>query len=163
MMRLRMFFLAFAFCFVFALPAEAGCFGPGEYEAEQGLRIHSELMVIGLTCQKMPGGAALYGKYQRFTQKNQYLISGYEDRLIGFYRNEGKSNPDGELHTLRTRLANEISRHAVRMSMVSFCQSFSSRIDKALGMDEKTLRKWAQQEWSSTRSSRPRCTRRVSY
>lgn len=142
-------------------PALASCFGPTEYEAEQGLRIHSELMVIGLTCQKMPGGGALYAKYRNFTAKNQNLIAGYESNLINFYRQEGDNDPDAELNTLRTVLANQISRHAVRMSMTSFCQHFGSRIDKALGMDEKTLRKWARQEWPDVHTSRPRCSRNV--
>ena len=140
--------------------AFASCFGPAEYEAEQGLRIHSELMVIGLTCQKMPGGGTLYRKYQTFTTKNQDLIAGYEEHLISFYRQEGDSQPEGELNTLRTVLANQISTHAVQMSMTSFCQHFSSRIDKALGMNEGTLRKWARQEWPNIQTSRPRCSRR---
>lgn len=31
----------------------ASCYRAGEAEAEQGIRIHSELMVIGLNCQHM--------------------------------------------------------------------------------------------------------------
>ena len=41
-----------------AAQAEA-CYSKAEYEAEQGIKIHSELMVIGLTCQNTPEGAAL--------------------------------------------------------------------------------------------------------
>ena len=153
--------VALAFFFVLlASPAHAACYGPAEYEAEQGLRIHSELMVIGLTCQKMPGGTQLYGKYQKFTQKHQDLIAGYEARLISFYRQEGDSNPDKELHTLRTDLANQISKHAIKMSMVSFCQNFSSRLDTALKMDGAGFRRWARKEWPNTRTSRPVCSQR---
>lgn len=156
---LKALFLGVVFAVCSSGSALAACYGPAEYEAEQGLRIHSELMVIGLTCQKMPGGSTLYSKYQNFTHKNQNLIAGYEDRLISFYRQEGDSQPEGELNTLRTVLANQISKHAVQMSMTSFCRNFSGRIDKALGMNQETLRKWARQEWPNTQVSRPRCSR----
>ena len=47
----RFLFLVSMFCFVFVASAMAGgqsCYTKAEAEAEQGIRIHSELMVIGL-------------------------------------------------------------------------------------------------------------------
>ena len=140
--------------------AGRGCYTAHEYEAEQGLRIHSELMVIGLTCLKMPGGRQIYDKYARFTQKNQSLIAEYETEMIGYYRHEGAPNPEKNLHTLRTNLANDISKHAIQMSTASFCQAFSSRVDQALAMDQSKIRKWAQQVWPKTPASHPVCPRR---
>ncbi|HYD18199.1 MAG TPA: hypothetical protein VEF76_06950 [Patescibacteria group bacterium] len=134
------------------------CYTQKEFEAEQGLRIHSELMVIGLTCLKMPQGAQGYLKYQSFTQKNKGLISGYEDDLIGYYRRTSSGNPEIKLHTLRTTLANQISQHAIQMSTVSFCKRFSPRIDQALSMDKGKIRKWAQHSWQSSPTSAPVCT-----
>lgn len=135
-----------------------GCYTPAEFEAEQGLRIHSELMVIGLTCIKMPqGGQALYAKYQQFTQKNQSLIAQYESDIISYFGKQGVKNPEGNLHTFRTTLANDISKHAISMSTVSFCKNFSSRIDKALQMDHQKLRRWAQHVWPQSPTTVPRC------
>ena len=149
-----------AVCFVLAsTPAFAGCYTPQEYEAEQGIRIHSELMVIGLTCQKMPDMRDSYAKYKQFTLKNARLLGGYENELIGFYRKSGISSPDMELHGLRTRLANQISRHAISMSTKSFCNSFGPRINQALAMDEKTLRLWAQKAWNNHPASQRMCKR----
>lgn len=141
-----------------ATPASASrmCYNMSEFEAEQGLRIHSELMVIGLTCAKMPYGANLYSKYQMFTSKNQNLISVYENTLIEHYRREGASNPEAQFHTLRTGLANHISQLAIG-NVVGFCDSFSPRIDAALGMDQTKLRHWAQQVWRNAPTSRPMC------
>ncbi|MDI1227242.1 MAG: hypothetical protein PSY14_06125 [bacterium] len=136
----------------------SGCYTPQEFEAEQGLRIHSELMVIGLTCMRMPQGAQGYLKYQSFTQKNKGLISGYENDLIGYYRRSGSGNPEIKLHTLRTTLANQISQHAISMSTVSFCKRFSPRIDQALSMDKGKIRKWAQHSWQTSTTSAPVCT-----
>lgn len=135
----------------------AACYSPQEYEAEQGIRIHSELMVIGLTCQKMPAMGDSYSKYKKFTLKNERLISGYEDTIIGFFRRKGAGSPDLELHGLRTKLANQISRQAITMSTKTFCTSYGPRIDKALQMDEGTIRRWAQQVWKNNATSQPVC------
>lgn len=157
------FFAAFAVVLslsLFSLQAQsANCYNASEFEAEQGLRIHSELMVIGLTCMKMPQGALMYSKYQKFTQKNQRLIAEYEEGIINYYRRQGIANPEKELHTLRTSLANGISKHAIVMSTSNFCANFGQRIDKALAMDQKNLRKWAQHVWPQSPTTRPVCGR----
>lgn len=142
-----------------AQAATTACYTPAEFEAEQGLRIHSELMVIGLTCLKMPGGQGLYAKYQHFTAQNQNLISGYENTLIHYFSEHGDSNAEGEFHTLRTGLANRISKLAVG-NIVGFCNAFSPRLDTALGMDQARIRRWAQQVWADAPTSRPLCASR---
>lgn len=141
-----------------AVPASAAsCYNASEFEAEQGLRIHSELMVIGLTCMKMPQGQAMYSKYQQFTRKNERLIAEYEEGLISYYRRQGVPNPERELHTLRTSLANGISKHAIVMSTSNFCANFGQRIDKALAMDQQKLRQWARHVWPQSPTTRPVC------
>ncbi len=137
--------------------ANPSCYSPAEFEAEQGLRIHSELMVIGLTCMKMPQGQQIYMKYDQFTRKNQALISSYESDMISFFRQRGDKAPEKSLHTLRTNLANGISKHAIEMSTTSFCSQFSSRVDQALAMDTNKLRKWAQHVWPATPTTLPVC------
>ena len=133
------------------------CYKIPQFEAEQGLRIHSELLVISLTCQKTPGYADLYSKYQRFTDKNKLLLSDYENRLINFFKSSGSINPSKQLHTLRTNLANEISQHAINMSVTSFCNYFGKRVDKALNMNKKTLQRWARQIWEEQNTSHKLC------
>lgn len=135
----------------------AQCYTQRQFEAEQGIRIHSELMVIALTCMKMPLGAGMFEKYQSFTEKNKALLAGYETDMIGYYRDSGVASPEKQFHTLRTNLANEISQHAIKMSTGSFCQHFASRLDSALKMDEPTLRQWASHPWPNTPASRPLC------
>lgn len=137
--------------------ASAQCYNQRQFEAEQGLRIHSELMVISLTCMKMPMGAGMYQKYQAFTNKNKSLITGYEADMISYFRDNGHDAPEKQFHTLRTNLANQISQHAIKMSTSNFCQHFGSRIDSALGMDQAKLRQWASQPWPNSPTSRPVC------
>ncbi len=138
----------------------AGCYTMAEYEAEQGLRIHSELMVIGLTCAKMPGGAALYSKYQSFTAKNQTLITMYENALIAHFRKQGGGNPETQFHTLRTGMANKISQLAIG-NVVGFCHAFTPRLDAAMNMEQEKIRRWAQQVWRDAPTSKPICTRQA--
>lgn len=133
------------------------CYTPREFEAEQGLRIHSELMVISLTCMKMAQGGNMYEKYQAFTKKNSMLIKGYENDIIDYFRSQGVSAPEKQFHSLRTSLANEISQHAIKMSTGSFCHNFATRIDSALAMNQEKLRRWAQQPWPNSPTSKPMC------
>tara|TARA_B100000686_G_C16739805_1_gene945878 strand:+ start:761 stop:1255 length:495 start_codon:yes stop_codon:yes gene_type:complete len=132
------------------------CYLPDEFEAEQGLKIHSELMVIGLTCQKVRGMSNVYNKYRQFTTKNRYLITQYENTLLRHYRSNGQ-DPDKSLHFLRTSMANDISQKAIRMNMGAFCRHYGGRIDQALGMEHETLRQWAKQKWPSQPTSKPLC------
>ena len=55
--------------------AAASCYTMEEAEAEQGIRIHSELMVIGLNCQhmKFSDGTNLYLEYREFTKEHENL------------------------------------------------------------------------------------------
>ena len=146
--------------FLLLYPALAqACYGPREFEAEQGIRIHSELMVIGLSCIKMPEGETLYQKYQSFTAQNANLIAGYETDLINYYGREGVSEPELKLHELRTNMANEMSRRAIAMSISSFCQKYSSHIDQALAMNQQKIRRWAQHKWPNQPTSEPTCSK----
>jgi hypothetical protein len=158
-MKMRLAAAAVIVLLASTAPASAdSCYTAREVEAEQGLRIHSELMVIGLTCLKMPGGQELYKKYAQFTMNNQDLIAGYETTLIDYYRMQGAGrNAEKELHTLRTKLANSISTHTIEMGTASFCSHFSARIDKALSMDRDHIRAWAQHVWPDTPVSHPIC------
>lgn len=144
--------------FVHSSSQAASCYTPAQFEAEQGLRIHSELMVIALTCMKAPGGGqAMYNKYQQFTKKNLGLIAGYENDMLSYFKTQGTKNAEETINNFKTGLANKISQHAISMSTASFCQHFGSRIDQALAMDGPKLRRWAQQEWPQSPTSRPKC------
>lgn len=123
--------------------AMAKCYNAEQLEAEQGLRIHSELMVIALNCQHLAQGASLYRQYENFTQTNLGLIAGYEDTMRAFFAAEGKTG-ETELNDFRTKLANRIAGEAVRLQPNVFCNAYGKRITQANGMSRDKLRKWAQ-------------------
>ena len=146
--------------YTFNTAQAASCYSAAETEAEQGLRIHSELMVIGLNCQKMIRDKGdLYIQYREFTRKNQTLLSGYETTMINYYRNQGVGSAETKLHDLRTRLANKISGEAARMQPNVFCHTYGGRIAQANQMDQAKLRRWAQAVYKGYEPTRPSCER----
>jgi hypothetical protein len=144
-----------------ALPAYAGdrCYTRVEAEAEQGIRIHSELMVIGLNCMHMPSsdGKNLYIKHQEFTAKNQKLFADYEKIMMEYMRLNGDKNPEQALHSIRTNFANKISNDVATMRPDIFCKTYAERIEKVSKMDGTALRKWASTPFAGHPVSRPMC------
>jgi len=143
---------------LFSAPALAACYTTSEAEAEQAIRIHSELMIIGLNCQHKTaaGQANLYGQYKQFTAKNGSLFAGYEKVLISYFRRAG-GNEEKCLNDLRTRFANKISLDAARMRPDMFCQYYAPRIKKASAMTGAQLRQWAATFFPSHPPSQPVC------
>jgi hypothetical protein len=157
---MRFLFVFLSLLLVLSAPARASaCYTQAEAEAEQAIRIHSELMVIGLNCQNMrfKDGTNLYVKFRQFTAANSDLFAGYEETLINYYRRTGASNPEGRLNDMRTYLANTIANDAARMSPDQFCNRFVPRIFKAAQMNRSQLQSWAATVYPGHPVSQPVC------
>jgi hypothetical protein len=152
------FVFAFFMIIFLASPAFASCYTMREAEAEQGIRIHSELMVIGLNCQHLGprGQKNLYQQYKEFTARHGALLRGYETTLMNHFRKEGR-NAEFEINQMRTDFANKISRDAAVMRPDAFCATYSSRIDRAGRMNEQAVRKWAATIFQGFPTTRPLC------
>ena len=146
---------------LFSVSAQAGgkCYSNMEAEADQGIRIHSELMVIGLNCQHMGKryGMNLYGQYRELTARHADLFASYEESLMAFFKKRGDAKPVASLNTLRTSYANKISKDAASMRPDVFCAKFAPRVDSAHKMSEADLRKWASTIYPSHPVSYPVC------
>lgn len=143
---MRLFLLA-VLSVLIVTPAYADdiCYNADQLEAEQGLRIHTELMIIALNCQHLAAqGVALNHQYEQFTRANLSLIEGYEQTIRGVFKAEGKGTGEKELNDFRTLLANRIANEAVRLQPNVFCRAYSGRIVQASSMDRAHFRKWAQ-------------------
>lgn len=151
--------LAFLITLPFSAAAAPTCYSAAEAEADQGIRIHSELMVIGLNCQAIGKrfGDNLYGEYRSFTAKHANLFAGYESTLIDFFKKQGQKNPVGRLNELRTNYANKISDEAAGMRPDIFCSRYASRIKKASVMKVADIRKWAGTIYANHPVSYPVC------
>lgn len=160
---MRFAVLLTVFLVLAALPAGAAnnaCYHPDEAEAEQGIRIHSELMVIGLNCQHMAraaGNRNLYMEYRAFTDEHVRLFAEYETKLMNYYKRTGVRNPEAALNTLRTEFANKISLDAAKMRPDLFCNRYAPRIDRVSTMDNASLRKWAATFFPSHPVTKPVC------
>ncbi|QJE73029.1 hypothetical protein HHL28_07965 [Aerophototrophica crusticola] len=123
--------------------AKAPCYTPAEFEAEQAIRLHTELMVVGLTCQAMDpkDGPSLFAQYKMFTLKHQAAVQGWEKSLIGHFKRAGSRNPTKEFDSFRTRLANEMSQRAIALSAQIFCENHVPVVGKAMSMPDKDVQK----------------------
>jgi hypothetical protein len=136
-----------------------GCYTKSEAEAEQGIRIHSELMVISLNCQHMgpPGEQNLYLTYRQWTKKHEKIFAGYEDTLMFYFSRNGEKAPEKRLNTLRTNFANKISLEAAKMRPDIFCNHYVQRIDRADKLDKAQIKDWASTFYASHPVSNPIC------
>ncbi len=153
-------FLCCAFIVFLTQPVQAkGCYQAKEAEAEQGIRIHSELMVIGLNCQHkyQSQGRNLYMQYRDFTDRHANLFSTYEGIILNYFKRTGIKDPEARLNSLRTSYANKISIEAAKMRPDMFCQVYAPRITKAADMNKTDLRRWAATVFSSNPVSQPLC------
>ncbi len=156
--------LLIAACLLVSTPAFAveyikSCFSPAEAEAEQGIRIHSELMVIGLNCQHMTprGWKNFYLQYREISAKHGPLIAGYESTLINHFSDIGIQNPEGRLNDLRTVFANKVSIDAAKMRPDIFCATFAPRLPQVSKMTTAELKDWAASTYRTVGTSEPLC------
>jgi len=139
--------------------AKGKCYTQQEAEAEQGLRIHSELMVIALNCQhiKALSEENIYLQYRKMTQNHADLFGQYENTLLEYYKKIHDPDPVARLNSLRTRFANKISNNVAGMRPDIFCLKHVPRIKKALKMNQHQIRQWASQVFSAHPVSYPLC------
>lgn len=137
----------------------AGCYSAKEAEAEQGIRIHSELMVIGLNCQHMTprGWKNFYQEYREITARNKSLFGNYEQTLISFNSRNGSGNAERALHDMRTNFANKVSTDAAQMRPDIFCATYAPRIPKVGKMSNAELQQWISSSAQTQPLTKSRC------
>ncbi len=135
------------------------CYTAKEAEAEQGIRIHSELMVIALNCQHMTpkGWKNFYQQYQEITARNAPLIADYETTLIAYNMRNGAKNPERKFHDMRTSFANKVSTDAARMRPDIFCATYAPRLPKVDKMTRQQIQQWAATPQTAYPVSEPLC------
>ncbi len=145
-MRILLFLLPF----LYLSTAYAQCYTQDEANAERLLRIHSELMVIGLNCQHRNGNS--YNDYKIFTNKHASLIGHYEDVMQNYFVRTGRAQPEKTFHEFRTGLANRIARDAA-VRPDGFCSTYLSRMKLAQSLSQSQIRQWM----ASYPTSQPLC------
>jgi hypothetical protein len=137
--------------------AKSACYSAAEYDAEQAVRLHTELMVIGLTCNSIEADRKLFAKYQQFTSKNRTSLMNWEKVLIGHFSQTGKSNPTRQFDDFRTVVANEIAQRSALLTPPVFCQTHSDIVDQALSLSDSDLKRYLSEGKSGEIGIAPPC------
>ena len=120
--------------------AYASCYTQKQFRAEQALRFHTKLMIVGMLCQGS-FQADTYTDYKSFTTRNQTVIRDQENKLINYFTNTKQPNPERALHGMRTDLANYISQQATQ-SIAEFCKSNKDLWQQSLAMQSNDFKSW---------------------
>lgn len=116
------------------------CYSRSEHAAEQMIRMHTELMITGLSCKDVVPEKAPFAKYQEFTVKHRPTISKAEGELMSHFRRTGKGNATNKFDMYRTEVANEVSRRASIIGTENYCQAFVPRIENAVTLTPDEVR-----------------------
>ncbi|MDQ2104031.1 hypothetical protein [Azospirillum isscasi] len=136
------------------------CYNRAEHAAEQTIRMHTEMMVVGLTCQQVNPEKKPFNLYQDFTVKNRSLISNSEASMIDHFRKKGGGNATRQFDMFRTEMANEISRRAATIGTGLYCANFVDRSKAAMDLTADDIRVLTADEKSAGLmhlSSKPLC------
>lgn len=136
------------------------CYSRAEHAAEQTIRMHTEMMVVGLTCQQVNPDKKPFNLYQDFTIKNRSLISNSEASMIDHFRKKGGGNATRQFDMFRTELANEVSRRAAVIGTGLYCANFVDRSKAAMDLTADDIRVLTGDEKSAGLmhlSSKPLC------
>jgi hypothetical protein len=123
-----------------AVSKPQSCYTRSEHAAEQLIRMHTEMMIVGLTCKNVVPEKNPFGVYQDFSVKNRALLSSSETTMIGHYKKTSGSSATKNFDTFRTELANEISRRAATIGIPQYCETFVDRSQAAKDLTPDDLR-----------------------
>lgn len=137
------------------------CYSRSEHAAEQLLRMHTEMMNIGLYCKELAAKDDPYGLYQKFTVAHRTDLAAAEKTLMDFYAKHGGRSA---FDTWRTEIANESSRRSAIINVGIYCHEFVDRVKDSMalnGDDLKTLSTNEAKGGLMHLSSRPLCDTKV--
>jgi hypothetical protein len=157
------FMLCAAVCLIFlplSAQAKDACYTKADAEAEQAIRIHTELMNIALNCQTSrfaQGQDNIYATYRQFTSDHGAQLAAYDIQMISYFKRAGSKYPEGDLNTLHTNFANNIALDAAKMRPDMFCYTYVPRIEKIKNMSNEQFRQWAQTSYQGHPTTHPMC------
>ena len=158
---MKRYILFGAIMFMLSLPAygAASCYQPAQLQAEQLLRLHSELMVITVTCRQGSNGEDLPAAYGDFTRKHIRVLHDAEQTMMDYYRASGRRDPTDSLDKLRTILGNEYGQKAADMTSPQFCAAYRDKVLRFDALSGADVENEAERMTISERSYSPSCHR----
>ncbi|MBI3419020.1 MAG: hypothetical protein HY053_02665 [Proteobacteria bacterium] len=132
------------------------CYSEKETEAEHGLRLHSDLEVITLTCRYSTTGVPLQKLYRGFVHRNANMIHGWENTIARAYADEGGSR-NSSIDSVRTWLANQKGNESASMGPRSFCKQWADFVPYAAKLTPPQLLGYVRQEDPARPTKKPPC------
>jgi len=133
-------FLMFCALLLPNLAQAATCYPAAVQEAEQLVRLHSELMVVTLSCRTTSDGTPLPPAYRQFTVTYLEKIKEAERLLMDWHRQHEGGNGTAKLDRMRTEFGNEYSRRLAQMSPPTFCDQYRNYVVKAASFTPDDLK-----------------------
>lgn len=110
--------------------ANAACMDSDAAAAEAAIKVHSELMVIAVTCKYGPGNVSLFDLYGNFGKRNNAALRTAESNIVRYYKSNGKAGiPD--LDRLRTQMGNKYSTEASFYDTQQWCNTVAPKLIQA--------------------------------
>lgn len=141
-----------------ALAAPKSCYSASELRAEKLLRLHSELMVITVTCKQASTGRDLGAAYGAFTRNHLGPIKGAEGTLISHYEKTRSGKGISHLDVLRTRLANDIGQKMADISAPVYCAQLRDLVIQLADSPRPDLPDYAAATYEGVKTLEPACT-----
>ena len=115
------------------------CVTDKEILAAQFVRLHTELMVTGLTCPAAYRDPGLFDRYQRFTVNHQSLLRDGQDVIGRFLARLRPGNRARLYDTYRTQLANYEGQLVMTMTASEYCREQYGRFYVLADLDQTAL------------------------
>ena len=146
----------------FAASKSGACYSQAQLQAEQILRLHSDLLVITLTCKIGSNGQDLPAAYGNFTKKNIRVLHDAEQTMIDYYRSKGP-DPVGHLDHMRTLLANATTQKSADMGgALPFCAQYRDKVWQFEALSPADVQNEIQRMETSERSYQKLCSTHIS-
>ena len=133
------------------------CTTDEEVLADQLIRLHTQLMITGLTCFVPYDDPNLFVAYQDFTRSFQGRIRDSQRTLGAFLGRYMGGNRNRLFDTYRTRMANTESQTVIDVSASRYCAAQQERFYTVAGFGEADLNAYLQEAAAYYRPHYPSC------
>jgi hypothetical protein len=136
-----------------AMAQDASCYTQEQFEADRGLRLHTDVEVIMLTCRYSSHGENLQKIYAGFVRKNGKQIKNWENTIARAYgggRNETVDN-------FKTYLANQKGNESAKMGPRKFCTQWADFVPYAASLTPQQIMFYVREEDSARPTKKPHC------
>ncbi len=136
---------------------EGACTTDEEVVADQLIRLHTQLMITGLTCFVPYDDPDLFVSYQDFTLSFQGRIRDSQRTLGAFLGRYMGGNRNRLFDTYRTRIANSESQTVIDVSASRYCAAQQERFYTVAAFGEADLDAYLQEAAAHYRPHYPAC------